>query len=145
MRICSPHSICVSMPCQHETKEKLMSEIDVTKEYRTRDGRQVIDLRRLSIALENGDVISGCVKARDGDWFLDSWSSDGRYNNEEISSVDLVEVPRKIVTWVNMYKTNCSPHRNRERAQISTQGQIELPACGLSSKKVRGCSHEQRQ
>jgi len=83
--------------------------IDINKQYRTRDGREV----RIYATDGGGrNAIHGAIKLEDG-WIYQVWPKSGRYFEDEEGDeveecrIDLIEVrPRhKRTVWVNMYGT----------------------------------------
>lgn len=77
--------------------------IDKSKQYRTRDGREV---RIYATDGEDRYPIHGAVRTKNGDWSLMFWTSTGRACNSAIDSIfDLIEVKPRIQreVWVNVY------------------------------------------
>lgn len=78
--------------------------IDITKKYRTRDGREV----RI-YATDGADPypVHGAIKNSDGEWCGSAWRVNGDYklNAPTFDDNDLIEVkPRiKCDVWVNVY------------------------------------------
>ena len=75
--------------------------IDKSKQYRTRDGREV------RIYATDGAAeltVHGAVKLEDG-WEVCGWRSDGRLGGYTITDSDLIEVKPRIKreVWVNVY------------------------------------------
>lgn len=89
--------------------------IDIKKQYRTRDGREV----RI-YAVDGGGPwpVHGAIKT-DGVWSATSWTLDGHTHfNNPMCAYDLVEVrPRiKREVWVNLYPNGVNATRSREQA-----------------------------
>jgi hypothetical protein len=80
--------------------------IDINKQYRTRDGREV----RIYATDEGCGVASvhGAIKTKDGIWHVYSWSEDGLSIFGRERDEDLIEVrPRhKRTVWVTVYPMN---------------------------------------
>ncbi len=77
--------------------------IDIIKQYRTRDGREV---RIYATDGEDRYPIHGAVKTKNGDWSLMFWTSTGKAYNSAIDSIyDLIEVKPRIKreVWLNVY------------------------------------------
>lgn len=95
--------------------------IEMTKTYRTRDGRLV----RLLCVDAGGSwpvvgILSGCVA---------TWSIEGSYASKQ-SDEDLIEVKpkRKLDVWVNVYQNGC-PAAWAERASADAAGGPTRIAC----------------
>ena len=76
--------------------------IDKSKQYRTRDGREV----RIYATDGGGkDHIHGAVKNECGSWVAEQWYGGGKYAHCGVHMKDLIEVrPRiKREVWVNVY------------------------------------------
>ena len=90
--------------------------IDINKQYRTRDGREV----RI-YAIDGGGPkkpVHGAVKEKDG-WYMLAWSKNGVVSNID-RNLDLIEVrPRhKWKVWMNIYgPTSFTSHISREQAE----------------------------
>lgn len=91
--------------------------IDIKKQYRTRDGREV----RIYATDGKGpaSVVHGAIKYADG-WVQHTWFADGMYHYTQ-SCRDLIEVKPRIKreVWVNVYDDGplCSqPYETREKA-----------------------------
>lgn len=78
--------------------------IDITKKYRTRDGREV----RI-YATDGADPypVHGAIKNSDGEWCGSAWRVNGDYklNAPTFDDDDLIEVKPRIKreVWVNVY------------------------------------------
>jgi hypothetical protein len=78
--------------------------IELGKEYKTRDGREVV------ILATNGRgkyPIIGQILNKNGEWELHTWTADGfAYSNCSLSLGDLIEVNPVLVVdgWLNTYK-----------------------------------------
>lgn len=79
-----------------------MTKIDMLKQYRTRDGREV---RIYATDGHGRQSIHGAVK-NDFGWVLAQWREDGSmYGEENILWFDLIEVKPRIKreVWLNVY------------------------------------------
>jgi hypothetical protein len=78
--------------------------IDITKQYQTRDGRKV------RILCTDGPGRYPVVGLVDGHPGASTWTNDGRanlgYAGEQ--ACDLIEAPKVITGWVNMYRYTTS-------------------------------------
>lgn len=68
-----------------------MNTIDLTKKYRTRDGRAVTGLHKLAVP-EGWYTISGTIHDFDGSVSGETWTSAGVFLTQERSEYDLVLV-----------------------------------------------------
>lgn len=77
--------------------------IDKSKQYRTRDGREV-RIYATDGSLER--TVHGAWKDPDGDWILGSWHKYGKHRHCDDSPLDLIEVKPRIQreVWVNVYR-----------------------------------------
>lgn len=75
--------------------------IDTTKEYTTRDGREV---RIYATDGQGSCPIHGAVREFDG-WAYASWTPLGAHDigSKEVSRHDLIEKPKIIKGWINVY------------------------------------------
>ena len=76
-------------------------KIEMGKQYRTRDGR---DVRIYAVDGHPELTVHGAVKLEDG-WEICGWRSDGRLGGYTITDSDLIEVKPRIKreVWVNVY------------------------------------------
>lgn len=76
--------------------------IDKSKQYRTRDGREV---RIYATDGHPSLTIHGAIKLEDG-WEIVAWRSDGRLGGYRETDSDLIEVKPRIKreVWVNVYR-----------------------------------------
>ncbi len=82
--------------------------IDKTKQYKTRDGREV----RIYATDAGGDFpVHGAIKTGD-EWESNSWKLNGNWRDHLDEEYDLIEVKPRIkrTYWVNVY-----PERVREK------------------------------
>lgn len=91
--------------------------IDINKQYRTRDGREV----RIYATNEGCGVASvhGAIKCKDDIWHVYSWSEDGVSIFGQRTDKDLIEVrPRhKRTVWLNVHVNwSVIAHNSREEA-----------------------------
>jgi hypothetical protein len=87
--------------------------IDMSKQYRTRDGREV----RLLMTDAGGDCpVIGAYKRCDGVWVGCDWPASGCC--PALSNLDLVEVKPKHVRWINLYNP-IGFHQTRESADYA--------------------------
>jgi len=91
-------------------------EIDITKQYRTREeGYPAL------VYNTNGGgnyPVHGAV-FKDGKWEIQQWTKSGKYLAfEDQSPLDLVEVKPRIkrTLWVNVYPDNVVEHETKEKA-----------------------------
>lgn len=77
--------------------------IDITKKYKTRDGRDVIILTTIRKGLH---PVIGLVMHSNGVESLESWDLYGRWGNRD-TPADLIEVKekKKIKVFINIYST----------------------------------------
>ena len=90
--------------------------LDISKQYRTRDGREV---RIYATDGEHGELVHGAIKHKEYGWQSMLWFADGHYHDGENSCSDLIEVrPRhKRTVWVNIYDdSKPALHLSRELA-----------------------------
>ena len=75
--------------------------IDKSKQYRTRDGREV----RIYATDGGGDTVHGAVLYEGTYWRQHCWSLCGQYDINRESHLDLIEVKPRIkrTVWVNVY------------------------------------------
>jgi hypothetical protein len=89
--------------------------IDITKKYKTRDGREV----RIYAVDGNGLYpVHGAVKYGDG-WSSAVWTKDGLHDYEDgLSSLNLVEMKPRIQreVWVNVFEHCCGIHNTKGQA-----------------------------
>ena len=78
--------------------------IDMAKQYRTRDGREV-RLLMTDGGGSGGSPVIGAIKDRDGSWFPCCWAANGWYHPLGGGSYDLIEVRPRIKReyWMNVY------------------------------------------
>jgi hypothetical protein len=92
--------------------------IDINKQYRTRDGREV-RIYATDGGLENC-MVHGAMKNKMGYWQIASWYTKhgGFYDNPDQHPHDLIEVrPRhKRTVWVNVYDNAICDFRTKEDA-----------------------------
>jgi hypothetical protein len=92
--------------------------IDIKKQYKTRDGREV---RIYATDGEDDYPVHGAVKPINGKWFPSLWTPSGRACNPIIDSkLDLIEVKPRIKreVWVNVYDIGCSTYTTKEMANL---------------------------
>jgi len=70
--------------------------IDISKKYKTRDGRPVEDITKV------GGYIVGAL-----DGFPMVWNLDG--TSRSLEAFDLIEVKPPRLVWLNVYDDTCSP------------------------------------
>lgn len=78
--------------------------IDKSKNYRTRDGREVRIYATDGGA--NRNAIHGAVRNESGDWVAEQWFHEGMYAQAGSHMKDLIEVKPRIKRklWVNLYQ-----------------------------------------
>ena len=77
--------------------------IDITKQYKTRDGREV---RIYATDGLNGHRVHGAIRHPEYGWEHRAWFKDGRmHGTNQMSDSDLIEVKPRIKreVWVNVY------------------------------------------
>ncbi len=79
--------------------------ISLDKEYETRDGRPV----KLFMVDGGGNYpVLGAIFSRN-EWTAQHWTAEGQFSKSESrSDLDLVEKPKTIKGWINMYKNRAS-------------------------------------
>ena len=95
--------------------------IELGKEYKTRDGREVV------ILATNGRgkyPIIGQILNKNGEWELHTWTADGfAYSNCSLSLGDLIEVKptRVFERWLNVYANEViTTHCSRAMADVNS-------------------------
>ncbi len=115
-------------------KEKPMKKpFDPTKPVQTRDGRKARILAtdktggQPIIALVQ-DPLSRCCQPHE---IAESFCSDGRYfpYGTDESSKDLVNIPQKIVQWINIYKKTGVGCAHATREEADNIAMIDRVAC----------------
>ena len=89
--------------------------IDINKQYRTRDGREV---RIYATDGWSASPVHGAIKV-EGEWRFSCWSAGGIHHTDR--AYDLIEVrPRhKRTMWVNVYNTGGpTAHKLKEQADF---------------------------
>lgn len=81
--------------------------IDINKQYRTRNGREV---KLLMTDSSPAYSVIGAVNEGDGYWSSYRWLACGRHDLAGTSGDDLVEVKTKHVRWVNMCRGDTGSH-----------------------------------
>ena len=101
--------------------------IDITKKYRTRDGREV----RIYATDGKGpaSVVHGAINYNDG-WVQHTWFADGMYHYTS-SCRDLIEVKPRIQRelWVNIYRDGTDGELWFTKAEANRSGSISRIAC----------------
>ena len=100
--------------------------IDITKKYRTRDGREV----RIYATDGSEDMcVHGAIRF-DGGWASEVWTQHGKYFPPKESIHDLIEVKPRIQreVWVNVYDIGCSTYTTKEMANLCAATDTRL-AC----------------
>jgi hypothetical protein len=99
------------------------------KEYRTRDGREVVILATNGRGLY---PIVGQVLNADGEWEHYNWTADGFvYSHRSFSCSDLIEVKpvRVFERWVNIDKNGLSYSYNTPDDAASFASRVDRIAC----------------
>lgn len=89
--------------------------IDITKTYKTRDGREV---RIYATDGTGAYPVHGAIK-KNGEWFLGGWTANGAaFLDHEQCRDDLIEVKPRIKEelWMNIYEDSWHTYRTKERA-----------------------------
>jgi hypothetical protein len=103
--------------------------IDMRKQYRTRDGREVKLLMTDGGARES--VIGACKRLIDGAWVQASWACDGRFDTTcDEHVLDLIEVKPKHVRWVNCYE-DCGVMTRAEADHMAKSAMSKRVACKM--------------
>ena len=91
--------------------------IDKSKQYRTRDGREV---RIYATDGYPSLTIHGAIKLEDG-WEIVAWRSDGRLGGYRETDSDLIEVKPRIKreVWVNVYPNGTSSFATKQFADVN--------------------------
>lgn len=78
--------------------------IDKNKEYTTRDGREV----RIYATDGKGDypVHGAWFNIQDDRWMVEEWTAKGEYYWGSSDSLNLIEKPKIIKGWINIYPGN---------------------------------------
>ena len=101
--------------------------IDITKNYKTKDGKEV---RIYSVADGGEYPVHGAIKQKGGFWHgcwsCTSWTDMGFRVEGTTTSSDLVEV--KPTRWVNVYEDYAVTHPSREKADELAASDIRI-AC----------------
>ena len=97
--------------------------IDIKKQYRTRDGREV---RIYATDGSGRNPVHGSIKEEDG-WIYNVWPKSGRYSedDDEEHRIDLVEIKPRIkqLVWINVYPDNCFfVYQEKRKADIQAMG-----------------------
>jgi hypothetical protein len=112
--------------------------IDLSKKYKTTDGR---DVKLYAI---EGDRVMGAIKHRDGLWRSDDWAvTDGNYYEDGTSSgnTDLVEVKEKKTQtlYVNIYERGTTGHHTRDWADmIALKGRLACKQITIEYEEGEG-------
>lgn len=89
--------------------------IDVTKNYKTKNDREV---RIYSVSGGGEYPVHGSVKLKSDHWLCMDWTDRGSLLEGTTSASDLVEV--KPIRWINVYSDNSTVcHATRERADLN--------------------------
>lgn len=101
--------------------------IDMTRKYRTRDGRDV----RIYARDGGGDrSIHGASRTTAGEWIAYVWTSEGNYFSDCDSRHDLIEVREnhKQTVWVTLDKSG-EPNAWRTKEAALACGNVVYKAC----------------
>ena len=105
-------------------------KFDPTKPVQLRDGRPA---RVYATDAEGDYPIHGAYQGYDGTWIVGAWCTNGLCALEQIMDrnerFDLVNVPEKIVQYLNVYPSNDGyAYPTREQAdRAATKGRIACP------------------
>jgi len=110
----------------------MINKIDITRKYRTRDGREV---RIYATGVGRRYLVQGAVR-RNGRWVLRSWDNLGHIRIGDQSEYDLIEVrPRiKRTVWLGLYSDNVVAYSDQKDAIDSDA--VEWPDVRLACVKV---------
>ena len=105
--------------------------IDKSKQYRTRDGREV---RIYAVDGCNGHRVHGAIyEGKASGWVHRAWFPDGRMHGAHTGDADLIEVrPRiKIERWINVYDDGhvSLPYETEQEAHSWSGGSAKRIAC----------------
>jgi hypothetical protein len=110
--------------------------IDISKTYRTRDGREV----RI-YAINNGDSLPVHGAFFDGEeWSIWSWWGTGRCGHNISDDLDLIEVKPRIkrTVWLNIYEREVQ-HETKEAAdKWCTDGRIACVKVEIDCEEGEG-------
>ena len=102
--------------------------IDMLKQYRTRDGREV---RIYATDGKDNYPVHGAIKDADGKWVLNCWMLDGAaVNSVNDNFLDLIEVRPRIKrdVWLNVYPDSlgsvCKTREEADRMRPCTHNRI---------------------
>lgn len=114
--------------------------IDMKKQYRTRDGREVRILMT-----DGGDwqwPVIAAYKDHDGNWWPLHCTKDGRVTGSHSGDPrDLIEVPPRIKrkVWVNVYERGFGDtHTSRESADECSSGRIACVEIDIDVEEGHG-------
>jgi len=97
--------------------------IDITKKYRTRDGREA----RVFMVDEGASAypIIGAYKSSDF-WIAGYWQKDGSASSASLDQRDLIEVKPRIQreVWINVYRDDVIAHTSRDDARVFGAGVV---------------------
>jgi hypothetical protein len=110
--------------------------IDMTKKYRTRDGREV---RIYATDGIDEYPVHGAVLSEYG-WGSDTWTGNGYvFEDESENEGDLIEVKPERVVWINEYKNGIGDvYEEKETADIAARngGRIAIHRVVLSEDTI---------
>ena len=114
-----------------------MTEIDINKKYRTRDGR---DAR--IYALDGGGsrpVHGACKHPVTGMWVLSRWNEQGRISSSGFLG-DLIEVKPRIqrTIWINIYAREDRPSTKEEADLLATSNRIACVKVEIDCEEGEG-------
>ena len=112
--------------------------IDITKQYRTRDGREV---RIYATDGCNGHRVHGAIyEGKSSGWVHRAWFKDGRMHDASQSDADLIEVRPRIKrdVWVNVYREEVRVYSCREYADSAAGRRIACVKLTIDCEEGEG-------
>jgi len=113
-------------------------KIDMTKTYRTRDGREV---RIYAVDGAKPYPVHGAIN-RDGEWCGSAWTQSGYYkvNALNFDDMDLIEVKPRIQrkVWVNVFPGYCRIYTTRQNADHDNTNRIACVEIDIDVEEGHG-------
>jgi len=102
--------------------------IDINKQYKTRDGREV---KVYAVDGGGSEPVHGAIKVGINRWDIFKWHADGSYLAKSGSDADLVEVkPRiQISCWINVYPEGGLSISHKTKELADAVGSTNRLAC----------------
>ena len=106
------------------------------KEYQTKDGRKV----RI-ICVDGPRWQSPVIGVKEGYGDIDMWTEDGKFNSSGNESPwDLVEVPKTVTRWVNIYEDGgimWMGYTSNTTRQMADSEACRNHSCRIGCKKIK--------